>query len=545
MAKKIVFKTAEEAGAFIVQHQAAKPWVNVARAYSVKMRALVDGEGFTELLIDKIEKMESTERIAARKKYSKDIRSLFARVTNARSNVFQANGGSVEIAIKSEVLKEELSEILTNFKGQKSIHDYLSENLFQLADVDPSGLIFLEYTTEENKINEIYPTYKSIQDIRYYEANGQSVNVLLFEPKPIPNGLLWRLVDSEREWLIKQIGGTFQEDEKSFDHPFGQVPAVVLGERIKMGCKSRLSWLDKVIPDSEMYALKTSVRTIYEITKGFPLHWRMKMKHRDEVGVNRTGQGVDASRSLKGDVLSNDVSDVIEVPAPREGDPTVKDYAGYISPDIDFLEYSATSIEELEDKIEETLWGITKDKNTKGNETATGRFIDQQPIHIALNSLTNIAEYVQNTLANFVVKAIDRTQSPENRYVYVAGRRFLIESVDAVLARYDKSRKENLPSSILDKLLEEWVLTKYKTDPRMQNQMMKKIKIEPFVHWDINTVFTLFGAADAYQKVLFNDWWKKDADKEKDYVILQQEFNLKIKTDDSSSRFVPVEGSTK
>ena len=513
MAKKVAFKNIEEVGVFITNHEKLQPWVVRARKYSVQLRALVDGEGFTTLLINKIEKLESNKISNAREKYSKDIRSLSTRLTNARSNVFQATGGSVELTIESETLRKELNNIFTSFKGQKSVHNYLSENLFQLSDIDPSGLIFIEYTSDKQVLSDIYPTYKSIQDVR----------------------------DSEREWFINQIGQAFTEDaNKSFDHPFGNVPAVVLSEKIKTGCKSRLSWFDKVIPDMELYAQKSSVKTIYEIQKGLPDHWKMKAKHRDEVGVNRTGRDVDISKSLQGDSISNDVTDITIVPQPRDGDPAIKAYSGYVSPDIDFLDYSARSIKELEETISETLWGTTKEKDSKGQETATGRYIDQQPIHNALNGLANIAEYVQNALANFVVKAVDRTGSEDNRYIYIAGRRFLIESVDAVLERYQDSMKNGLPSVILDKNLEEWVLTKYKTDPQTQDQMMTKIKLEPYVHWDIVTVGGLFGAGDAYQKVLFNDWWKKEADKTKDYNTLQKEFNLKIKTDDSSSRFVPT-----
>ncbi len=540
MPQKIVFKDLDEVIEFIKKNEQIKPWVSKAREYSVRLRALVDGKGFHEELIEQIEKIESTKRAAVRKKYSKDIRSLFKRLTNTRSNVFQANGGSVELNIKTEPLKDSITDALTDFKGQKSIHQYLAENLFQLADIDPSGLIYIEYKSDNGEIVDIYPTYKSIQDIRGYKAYGQQVKAVIFEPKPIPNGVVWRVVDSEKEWFVNQFGQSYEEDtEKSFNHPFGDVPAIVLGEREEIGEKYRLSWLDKILPDAEMYALKTSVKTIYEIQKGFPLHWRMKMKHRDESGVRRTGQGVDASKDLKGVVDSNDVSDVINVPAPREGDPAIKDYAGYISPDIDYLDYSTKSIQEKEESMATTLWGTTKEKGQKGKETATGRYIDLQPVHNELNNLTNIAEYVQNTLANFVVKAFDRTNNKDNKYIYVAGRRFLIESVDTVLERYDTSRKDGLPSAILDKLLEEWVLTKYKTDPSMQDQMIKKIRIEPYVHWDALAVNSMFGANESYKKVLFNDWWKKEADYSKEYEQLQNDFNLKLTQNGySSSRLV-------
>lgn len=75
--------------------------------------------------------------------------------------------------------------------------------------------------------------------------------------------------------------------------------------------------------------------------------------------------------------------------------------------------------------------------------------------------------------------------------------------------------------------------------------MMKKIRIEPYVHWDVVTVNSMFGAPDAYQKILFNDWWKKDADHSKDYETLQKEFNTKIEQDDSGKRFaIPTEQTT-
>ena len=258
MSKKIVFKTVDEAIEFIKMNQDVKPWVSKSRDYSMKLQALVEGKGFEELLL-RIEHIESTKRADVRKKYSKDIRSLFERLTNTRSNVFQSNGGSVEIKSISDTLKEQINEALTDFKGQKSIHQYLSENLFQLADIDPSGLMYVEYKSDNKELEDIYPTYKSIHDLRYYESDGQAVKVVLFEPKTIPNGVIWRLVDSKREWFIKQIGMSYQDTDKSFDHPFGDVPAIVLSEKVETGCDSRLSWLNKVIPDAEMYALKTSV----------------------------------------------------------------------------------------------------------------------------------------------------------------------------------------------------------------------------------------------------------------------------------------------
>lgn len=526
---------------FIKNHEQVPTWVGKARKYSDFLKALVDGEKFQELLITKIEKLESAKREVARRKYAKDIRSLFTRLTNNRSNVFQANGGSVEINISGDEQKEDFIKSMTRFKGGKSLKQYLSEYYLPLSDTDPNGVVFLEYTTDTDS-QEVYPTYKSINDIRTYVPNGQKVEAILFEPKTIPNGFLWRFVDDERDWFVKQLGGTFVIDEDlSFDHPFKSVPAVILSPIEKVGTLQRLSWLNPVLQDGQNYAQKKSIHTIYEFQKGTPIHWRMGTINKGEIGVERTGEGGDASPDAKGVTQNNDVTDVVNVPLPREGDPKIDKYAGFISPDLDFLEYSEKSMVLLEGSMKNTLWGT--EEQTKNTETATGRYIDVQPIHNVLNDITDTVEWVHNQIGDWIVNFVVRTSTEEEKLFHISyGRRYLLEDQDTVLKRYEKAKTDGDPTSILDKLLEEWVLTKYKTDPFMQQMMVKKIRIEPYVHWDIKTVSELFGANEAYTKVLFNDWWKVDADPKDPFETLNAQF--KTKTNDKSSYPVQVEGST-
>ena len=106
---------------FIKNHEQVPTWVGKARKYSDFLKALVDGEKFQELLITKIEKLESAKREVARRKYAKDIRSLFTRLTNNRSNVFQANGGSVEINISGDEQKEDFIKSLTSLRVENHL----------------------------------------------------------------------------------------------------------------------------------------------------------------------------------------------------------------------------------------------------------------------------------------------------------------------------------------------------------------------------------------------------------------------------------------
>ena len=148
---------------FVRKRQRPEKWVQDAREYSRTLKALVDGKNFKEELINRIELLESDKRSIARQKYSKDIRDLFSRILEKRENVFQANGGSEEIKIKSEAQKEQFISLIEDFKGGKSLTKYLSEYFFRCLDTDPNGVLFLEYKTEPL---DIYPTYKSIKDIR-------------------------------------------------------------------------------------------------------------------------------------------------------------------------------------------------------------------------------------------------------------------------------------------------------------------------------------------------------------------------------------------
>ena len=157
----------------IIQSNLQLPrWVDDSRHQHKILDALVTGNNFSEVLIEKIEKIESNDRAMARKRYSKDVRDLFDRVMQPLNSIFSASGGSMHIEIESEAKRQKVFKALNDFKGQKSIKQYLSETYFRLANTDPNGVIFLEYYEDK----KIYPTYKSIYDIRSYKSNGSLCN---------------------------------------------------------------------------------------------------------------------------------------------------------------------------------------------------------------------------------------------------------------------------------------------------------------------------------------------------------------------------------
>jgi hypothetical protein len=521
----MAFKTDDEVIKFIKDNSTVKPWVVEARKNHKKLNALVTGKDFHDVLITQIEKIESADRQIARKKYSKNIIDLFERVMNPRSSIFNAFGGSVRNDMNGELMSRFIS-VLSHFKGQKSIKKYLSENFFRLLDTDPNGLIFIEYVSDQS----IFPTYKSINDIRTYISDGQLLDVLLFEPKTIlsqEKGSYqeWRVVDSEKDYRVKQVGQNYTViEDLTFSHPFGVVPACILSDLNEVGTELRVSPLFHIVPLAEDYARDKSIRTIYKFQHGFPRHWRYEQTCRSCKGTGKTGEGKCAPCDGKGHLRTNDVTDVsiIEIPRDNESAIITPNVEGFIAPDLATWARMNEDLIEDEAKVTSTMWGT--DRVKKGtNETATGRFIDTQPIMVKLDTFADNVEWVHNQLAHFVESWFNGSPKKSNEYHITYGRRFIIESADTILERYSKSRKEGDNSTILDKILNEYILSKYQNNPIMVDEMTKKVQIEPYVHQSIDQVSAIFGATEAIKKVNFVHFWDQ-ADKNKDVKQLTTEF---------------------
>lgn len=486
-------------------------WVSEARDKSRIYKALVDGENFAEVLIDKIEGIESTSKQTARRKYSKDIRDVFERVMKPRENVFQSNGGSEKLLLENEGIRNIFFNAQSNFKSNKSVFKYLSEVYFNLSDVDPNGLLFLEYSASKS----LYPTYKSIEDIYYYEANGQKLEFVAFKPdEKIVNGIkysMWRLVDDLYDRVIIEKGDMFAVYSE-FSHPFGETPGLVLSEKERIGTSLRYSNIEKIIELAKDYARDKSVLTIYKFQKGYPIHWRYVTQCRKCIGVGKVDNGECQACHGHGYIKNTDVTDMVTLPVPDIDQPQIPVIAGYISPDLETWKQYKEDLKDMEKIMKDTIWGTHLYSNQNGKvqetETATGRFIDVQPIINSLNPLADTVEYIDNTICNWILNFVDPIKvKSEIIYNKTYGRRYIIENPDIILLKYQEAKKTSDSSTILDKLLEEFILSKYKNEHTMQLVMLKKKNIEPYVHMSFDQVNLAFGPEEAYKKELFNKFW--------------------------------------
>lgn len=519
----MILKDEHEVIALIKANEKVTGKITEARKYSTKLNALINGHNFLTELIDRIEHIESDAKAKARKKYSRNIKDYFERILLPIENVFSSNGFVKKYNLKNKNILTKVLDAVGDIKDGKSIERYTEKIWMPLYHSDPSGVIMMEYKKDSKKP---YPTYKSINAIRNYIEKGQLLEVIIFEPVQIDDKRnLWRVVDDKKDWFIIQEGNTYSLSDKTFEHPFGEVPAFIISDIVDNTTKQRLSPIDKIIGVSEEYARDLSIKTIFKFLHGFPIHWRYISVCKSCNGTSKKGTDSCPDCDGYGYYRKKDVTDLVTLPLPDKDDSKVApDIAGYISPDIETWDKFTTELDYLEKKSFETHWGTVVEKQQ--NETATGRFIDIQPVNNKLNKYANAAEWVEWKISEWVVNYIDQTKDKNKSVVLISyGRRYIIDNPDTILKNYLDAKKNNANNTILDKLLEEYLTTKYKNDPQWLREELVKSRIEPYVHLSIAEVKEIFSPEEAKKKIFFSNWYsllseEDKAKKESELIII-------------------------
>lgn len=527
-------------------------WIDEARAYHKKQKALIYGGGFKELLLQ-FQHIETDKKAAARKRYARSIKDVNSKILKPVSNVYSANGGGKEFTDAiSEAETEKLLKNLASVRGGYSLERWLetfwSKDLY---NVDPSGLMFLEW-----KDDKAWPTYKSIDAIRYYLPNGLGVEFVIFEPKKVPNtsDVIWRIVDDANDYYILQRDESFSEiiegEFKTEPHAFGVCPARINSDIEEFGKDYRLAPIDPVI-ETEMELLSDrSIKTIYKITSGFPTHYRPGMICPTCHGTKKNGIETCTDCGGKGLVLEKDVTDEWIIPISLDGSNQIAlptDFAGFISPDLETWNQYTNEEKLLIIQVFETLWGTRESEEVK-DQTATGVILNTQPMRTRLNAWSDIAQSQEwaftEMLANFYIPTKDKS---ERVSIITYGRNYIIQPPEFLLKEYQESKKANDSSTILDRKLVEYLTSKYKNDPETLRTELIKKDLEPYVHISLEQVMEVYGQIEAQKKGLFTDWWEtltpKDMGKTKEQLEKDRETwtNNRI----SQMAIVPTQTNTK
>jgi hypothetical protein len=239
-----------------------------------------------------------------------------------------------------------------------------------------------------------------------------------------------------------------------------------------------------------------------------------------------------------------DVTDMVTLPIPTaEGIKLAPEIAGYIAPSLETWTQYTTENEYLSELVYKTFWGTTQEKGS--NETATGRFIDTQPVINKLNSYADVFEFIEWKLSEWVATYSLPNKKEGDICLLTYGRRFIIESPDVLLKNYNESKREGVSPMILYRMLNEYLTAKYKDDPEWLNIELTKLIVEPYIHLSFKETKETFGQQAVDKKNYFPEWWNENKKLVNNFLDgksytsaeLIAKFNedFKLKENDSSS----------
>lgn len=488
-----------------------KKMIDAAQSMRCNLRMHMFGDGLAQHLA-KINSFENADQYAVRKKYARSNADMIERITRPIDKVFSAAGGSTYYNLP-ESRERELRNRLRDVENGLPLRKWMEQYWKPAYLADPMGLIYMEIDGN----GEAYPTYKSSGEIYTYKLNGRHLDYVIFNVRhgdgvTLPDGLgidtsgrgnYYRVVDERFDYLVKwENSNASIIEDGTYPNHFGFVPAIIASDIPVFGSDLYCSPLHNILGAADEFLRENSVKIIYKLLHGFPKSWEYGGKCPECDGIGR--KGGDTCHACKGTGvrLRADVADtrILQFPQSKD-DPTITpDVAGYVTPPIDAWNKMGEELKLLETQMFETLWG-TKQVEDAANETATGRFIDTQPVNDRLSKFAEAAE----TIEKFITDAIG------GLYYGAAyggasvnyGRRFQIETPDALWDKYRTARASGAPEAMLDDILKDYIQSKYDNNSLEMQRQLKLIALEPFVHLTISQVRAHDVSEDDYLRKLY------------------------------------------
>jgi hypothetical protein len=474
-------------------------WVIKAEKEAVKYNVHINGEGVADYLTP-IEGWENKQQEKARRELVTSNRFLFENLFRPIDKVFSATGGNnVYPRNKTKILKA-ISNIRHGYSIKKWIQNIQANKYY----TDANGLVFFEWTKETT-----YPTIKSISSIFNYQSDGREVQWVIFQPETKTDGLYFRVVDESFDYTYKQKNEDLVLIKKqTFKNPFGKCPAIVNSDIVHYDLDRKDSPFAPVIELADHYLRTGSISNIAENYHGYPIFWAYghtcKRCH-GEGSLNDNGEIYPCpSCDGTGTSFKKDVIDGIKVKVPdSDGVKLAPDLAGYVTPPVESLEALRKTLDELWQQIHFTTWGTSYQRD---QETATATWIDAQPVNERLSKFSESFEDMEQKMTELV--ALFYIGSANDISINW-GKRFMIESPDAIWAKYIDAKSKGAPKTALDYLLNQFYQSEYANDAESLVTSIKRIKLEPFIHLTEKEVKDLgVTGKDLTAKLYFNEWIK-------------------------------------
>lgn len=474
---------------------------------------------------------ENSEIYTSRSEHPVSNRDLFARLLQQEDMIFSARGGSTRFRL-SEAEHKEMLNLISDVRYGMSLRTWVKNFGLNAYRWDPMSIIMMEIEeTDPNSSNiltpKCYPTYKSTEDIHDYLPNGRRLEYVCFNltkeqvkafgikdesantevngDKPSENTRTnyYRFIDDQKDVILKKDGKQVTiaaiEGKNPIINPWGKVPAFIASDLIQFDePKCFASPVQFIVELADCFFYDRSIRDLQKKYHGFAKAVEPLLKcptclgegvHKGSACPSCTIPGQERGTGYK---LQTKVSDKAMFPleAMSESGFDIKKIFTYITPDIESWNKQDMSLQDMENLMYFTYWGVQSSQKTvsaKGSgtvsgdatqETATKTLSNLQPKYARLNATADWAEHTETMIADFIGEYWFDTSFKGSAISY--SRNYILELPDDILNDFYDARSKGAPQQILISLLERYIQCLDQGNPMEAEKKRKLISVEPF-----------------------------------------------------------------
>jgi len=488
--------------------------ITLARKRAKKINMHITGKGVVEYL-ELLDGYENDAQKALREKLVKSNRSLFSHILRPIDKVFTAKGGNVTYNLPQETIKF-VKDQITYTSDNLDIKRYLKKTVKLPYIIDANAVLFVDIDEK----GALEPHVIFTDKILWYEHKGNAIEAIIFEgyKKDKEDGnTYYRVIDelTDRIFVRDGNGNIYEDNESTISNYFGYVPAMILGDEKNPNEDIFESIVADIIEDADGFLRRASVTNVHELAHLYPRYWSYaqactRCEGEGEIKTEEEDGSITMTTCPScggtGHKSRTNPSDEIIIPIPSDGDTTITpNIAGYVSPDLDTSKF----YEELKDGSKtamfQAMWGTTYQQGGK-RETATGRFIDVQPVQDRLKDISYTFQKLHEFLLDTYCKVILRNPQYQSSVTY--GTRYILETADELLDKYIEGSREDISEIIELDLSNRYLEAEYQSDTLELTKRKKLMKIEPFPTSTIVDIMGMEGISDddKKRKLYFSTW---------------------------------------
>lgn len=523
----------------------------------------VKGVGVTDFFRNEMIKgYENEEEKLLREKISRATTvPIFANALSTFDKAYSASGYSryFEFIGSGDEKKNELQAYLNSNIGEGlSMSGWMQYIWGDKIHYDFNGIMLVELPSKEegepNEYTQPYVIFKSIHDIHDYDADGMDLDYVIMykeveEDDSNPQKQneqntfkYYRVIDDARDLIVRvesgkdSIGADYVNaiilDTPQFPiikNIWGYVPGVIISNQRDACSEARQSFIWEAIGTADDYLLDSSIHSISKKKHGFPQKWSYAIPcdqcdskgkfpiygMRGEIDITN---GETSERPIinwrkcmdcdgKGSLNPSPSIAVIK-PMPDINNPDIGEPFGWVTPDIDSMDFQTKEMDRLEEIILQSIFPSPDYKRSQiaSDKTATGELFGVASKQDKLNRFSNNGERVEEFLTDTIAKAIygDAFKKSIVRW----GRKYYIYSENELEQMFQAAKNAGVSSTVLKSYLEELIYVRYGNDAVELQRQLKLFECEPLVYLTTKDVqsLTYCTVSDKFLKTYFNDY---------------------------------------